>query len=309
MSVRPRCSTIAPSATRTMSMPVTDTRRPVGCIPISAPVCVPVKVVATATRSPSATSSSISTVTSGKASRNIEKKSFTPSRPCGSPGGMLCDTKPSPKNESTTSGSRAASNSVWKRRTRSALTAANRTPRTPAVPMGGARRRWEPLPMKLAAALTSVMLAGLLSAGAADAATYCVKKPSCAGTDQPDPQTALTKAALSAQADRIEVGPGTFFSDKGFIYLGAGAGNTVELVGAGDDKTELEGGSSVTGRPALALQGSAPATVSNLTVTGDEPVNAAVTTGALRIFGSADHVVVDAEGSTNGVELMHDSTL
>jgi len=89
VSVRPRCSTIFPSRTRTRSTPTTSTRRPVAGSPSSSPVWVPLIVVATAARSPSTISSSIVTSTSGIPSRNMAKKQRTPSTPPGNPGGLV----------------------------------------------------------------------------------------------------------------------------------------------------------------------------------------------------------------------------
>src|SRR4051794_509175 len=106
---------------------------------------------------------------------------------------------------------------------------------------------------RLSTALSTVAVVALASAGAASGATYCVAKSSCAGTAQPDVQAALTAAAVTPVADRIEVGPGSFPTTDGFVYLGAGADNTVELVGAGRYQTELRGGTGVNNRPTLLL--------------------------------------------------------
>jgi hypothetical protein len=161
---------------------------------------------------------------------------------------------------------------------------------------------------RTASAIAATVAAVLLVPAAAGAETYCVEQPACTGTPKGDVQTALTAAAVSQVPDRIEIGPGSFFSDAGFIYLGAGAANTVDIVGAGTDSTELKGGKALDKRPALLLQGSAPAHVSRLTVTSLPP-SSPLFTGGLRIFGAADHVVVTAQGDANGVELLHGSSL
>jgi hypothetical protein len=81
---------------------------------------VPVIVVATAARSPSATSSSIATSTSGKASRSVAKKRLTPSTPGGKPGGMLWLVNPGAKKSSAAFGSRESNSAACRRRTSAA---------------------------------------------------------------------------------------------------------------------------------------------------------------------------------------------
>src|SRR4051794_31270385 len=161
---------------------------------------------------------------------------------------------------------------------------------------------------RTAYAVAAAAAAALLVPAGASALTYCVEQPACTGSVQPGLKDALTAAAVSPVPDRIEIGPGSFFSDPGFIYVGAGAANTVDIVGAGTDSTELRGGKALDNRPTLLLQGSAPAHVSRLTVTSLEP-SSPLFTGGLRIYGAADHVVVTAQGRANGVELLHGSSL
>src|SRR3954447_1143657 len=108
-----------PSRTRTRSMPVTDTRRPVGAKPSRSPSCVPSIVVATAARSPSATTSSTRTVTSGNAVRNVSKKRRTPAMPDGKPGGMLWETTSGAKKRSSVARSPEAKSSACRRSTSS----------------------------------------------------------------------------------------------------------------------------------------------------------------------------------------------
>src|SRR3954469_1747277 len=161
----------------------------------------------------------------------------------------------------------------------------------------------------LAAALATAVAASLGTAGAASAGTYCVAQPTCSGTSIPDLQDALIAAAVDPGPDRVEVGPGLFHSDVGFSYTPVGAGNTLELVGAGRDKTELRGDSQVNHRPALVLAGAAPAKVSDLTIKSSNPQDPLFVTGGLRIFGVAERIDVNGGARSDGVELLKDSTL
>jgi hypothetical protein len=161
----------------------------------------------------------------------------------------------------------------------------------------------------LAAALVAAAATALGTAGAASAGTYCVAQPACSGTSTPDLQDALTAAAIDPGPDRVEVGPGLFHSDAGFSYTPVGAGNTLELVGAGRDKTELRGDSQVNHRSALVLAGAAPAKVSDLTIKSSNPSDPLFVTGGLRIFGLAERIDVNGGTRSDGVELLKDSTL
>src|SRR4051794_12866144 len=181
--------------------------------------------------------------------------------------------------------------------------------------MGRAAARWECGGMPstsrshtLAIAVAALAVTGLAGAGTASADTYCVAKPSCAGTAQPDVQAALTAAAVTPVPDRIEVGPGSFSTTDGFVYLGAGADNTVELVGAGRYQTELRGGTGVNDRPTLLLQGSAPAKVSDLTISTPSAISPLYLTG-LRIFGDAKRIAVQTGAFSDGVDLLAGSSL
>jgi hypothetical protein len=161
----------------------------------------------------------------------------------------------------------------------------------------------------LAAAFATAAAASLGTAGAANAGTYCVAQPACSGTSTPDLQDALTAAAIDPGPDRVEVGPGLFHADAGFSYTPVGAGNTLELVGAGRDKTELRGDSVVNHRSALVLEGAAPSKVSDLTIKSSVPPDPLFVTGGLRIFGVAERIDVNGGTRSNGVELLKDSTL
>jgi hypothetical protein len=162
---------------------------------------------------------------------------------------------------------------------------------------------------RIAAAAVATVATVLATAGGASAETYCVSAPSCPGIAVADVQTALTTAAKTAAPDRIEVGPGTFDTSGGFVYAGAGATNTVELVGAGRDQTELRSASAVNGQPAVLLHASAPSRISDLTITADDPPKPNFGTTGLRILGTAERIKVRGGARTDGVELLKGSTL
>jgi hypothetical protein len=161
---------------------------------------------------------------------------------------------------------------------------------------------------RIATTLVATAATLLATAGGAGAETYCVAAPGCPGIAVGDVQTALTTAAKTATPDRIEVGPGTFDTSDGFVYAGAGATNTVELVGAGREQTELHSASAVAGHPAVLMHASAPSRISDLTITSEDPPKSYLTTG-LRIFGTAERIKVHVGASSDGVELLNGSTL
>src|SRR4051812_44972287 len=161
---------------------------------------------------------------------------------------------------------------------------------------------------RIAAAAVATVATALATAGGASAETYCVASPGCPGIVVADVQTALTTAAKTAVADRIEVGPGTFDTSNGFVYAGGGGTNTVEVVGAGREQTELRSASAAKGMPAVLLHASAPSKISDLTITSDDPPKGQLATG-LRIFGTAERIKVHVGASSDGVELLKGSTL
>src|SRR5215211_789479 len=87
-------------------------------------------------------------------------------------------------------------------------------------------------------AAVAVALACALAPATAAGATFCVSKPGCTGSSQPDLQAALDAAAASAEDDRIEIGPGTFVGNesamRGFAYQDA-SGHKLEIVGSGEE--------------------------------------------------------------------------
>jgi hypothetical protein len=99
----------------------------------------------------------------------------------------------------------------------------------------------------------------------AHAATYCVNSPGCAGTSEPDLQSALDAAAATAtQADTVDVGnPGPPISG-GYHYTDSGnAANQVAIVGAARTTTVLKATSG--SGSGLYLNGTG-STASHLTV-------------------------------------------
>src|SRR4051812_50015121 len=119
---------------------------------------------------------------------------------------------------------------------------------------------------RIAAAAVAAVATALATAGGASAETYCVASPGCPGIVVADVQTALTTAAKTAVADRIEVGPGTFDTSNGFVYAGGGGTNTVEGVGAGRGQTELRSARAAKGRAAGLRPSRAPPENSDLPV-------------------------------------------
>ena len=105
---------------------------------MSGPRWVPHVVVLTATRSFSATSTSMVTVRSGSADAKDARKRLTPSTPAGKPGGMLWLTKSGAKNSSTLAGSLDSRSSACMRRT-SSLLRASWAVAPPSYPAGATR--------------------------------------------------------------------------------------------------------------------------------------------------------------------------
>jgi hypothetical protein len=125
----------------------------------------------------------------------------------------------------------------------------------------------------------------------AHAATYCVNFSGCAGTAEPDLQTALNAAsATTTVADTVMVGnPGAPLSG-GYSYSdGSNAANSVNIVGAGPGTTVLTATGS--GSTVLFMQG-AGSTLSNLTLN----LPAANATG-LATYGSLDNVNITTADS------------
>ena len=91
------------------------------------------------------------------------------------------------------------------------------------------------LPTRILLLLAGLALACWLGADRADAKTYCIKKPWCAGTDivhVDDLEEALKTAGSTATEDSIQLGPAVFTTTTGFKYDSGGiAGNHVKISG------------------------------------------------------------------------------
>src|SRR5262245_45300885 len=130
----------------------------------------------------------------------------------------------------------------------------------------------------------------------ASALSYCVSKPSCVSSggvnEGSDLQGALDDAALTTVADRVEIGPGTFHSDgsEGFYYSGAGATNSIRIVGAGVAKTKLTAPDAGPANAVTTLDvqgGQGASVVSNLGIEAPGSTGCCEISEALRIVGTA----------------------
>src|SRR5215213_5489318 len=158
---------------------------------------------------------------------------------------------------------------------------------------------------KLAIAAAVASCAGLWAGSVPASAfsiTYCVQKPSCAGTDKPDLQAALNAAKTAPGPDRIEIGEGTFASPYPYEYSDGGS-NTVELVGEGAGATRLVNTTTGTSMTLALLNGS----VSDLEVVGPVGNDNADFPTALWLLGTATRVKVT--GGFLGVRLEGGSQL
>lgn len=105
----------------------------------------------------------------------------------------------------------------------------------------------------------------LLAPASAQAATFCVSKPSCSGTPQPGLQQALDAAAATAEADRIEIGPGTFQNGPTGFFTNVD-GSQVTIVGSGDATVLTAGDLAPAGPPATLTIAEENSTVSDLRI-------------------------------------------
>jgi hypothetical protein len=150
-----------------------------------------------------------------------------------------------------------------------------------------------------AAVACTGFLAGAIPA---NAATYCVQKPSCVGTDKSELQAALDAAKLAPGPDRIEIGQGTFSSPDPYEYSAVGA-NTVDVIGVGPAGTRLVNTASGSITTLSLLRGS----VSDLEVVGPAGFDIAATPIALTLTGTAQRVKVT--GGFSGVHLESGASL
>jgi hypothetical protein len=116
--------------------------------------------------------------------------------------------------------------------------------------------------MRLAPFAAAVAALALALPGLAHAATYCVNSPGCAGTSEPDLQSALTAAQGSAGvADTVVVGNPGAAPANGYNY---NAADRIDIVGSGPSATVLT--ATNVGSTVLALTGGANSTVSHVTL-------------------------------------------
>ncbi|HEX8104010.1 MAG TPA: hypothetical protein VF533_15435, partial [Solirubrobacteraceae bacterium] len=144
--------------------------------------------------------------------------------------------------------------------------------------------------MKRSCAVVLAAAALLAAAPAASAATYCVSKPGCTGTEA-TLANALKAAGDSPEPDRVEVGPGDYPTGSGFVYAEA-APNTLELVGSGP-ATVLRAAATPQANTFTVLRiTGAGSAVRDLTVTPPAPSGAAITTGLAVDGGLAEGITV-----------------
>ena len=93
---------------------------------------------------------------------------------------------------------------------------------------------------RLCPPLLAAVICLMAAPSAAFGLDYCVgSPPGCAGTVEPDLQTALDAAKANAGADRVLIGPGTYTRLDGFDYFDNDGANTVEIRGVGTPKPTL----------------------------------------------------------------------
>jgi hypothetical protein len=143
-----------------------------------------------------------------------------------------------------------------------------------------------------------VLLATLLSAAltavapaAAGAVTFCVNDPGCVsggGTASANLGSAVSAAAIAGGRDRIQIGPNPTPYTGANAYVVVAPGNAVDIVGAGQAATVIQG--SALAQYILNVQDPS-STVSDLTLLtpGGDP--AALT---LALAGTAERVTLDA---------------
>jgi hypothetical protein len=158
----------------------------------------------------------------------------------------------------------------------------------------------------------AVAMGFLAAASSADAATYCVANQPCVdagGIDKPDIDGALSAAAVAFGTDRIEIGPGTFYTSTGWAYDTAAQQNAVHIVGAGAGQTQLFRYDEAANTYALKLTGKPDSSVSDLSVIHAASSNAYVHDG-LDLSGTASRLeVVSTANQGAAARIEADSTL
>jgi hypothetical protein len=134
--------------------------------------------------------------------------------------------------------------------------------------------------------------AGLaLSAGSADAVTFCVNLDPCSGgTAKPDIETALQQLAANGTHDQLKIGEGTYVGN--FAYSSS---EKLTITGAGEGRTVLLPGSG--GPVTLGLDGSDASVVERLTI----GVKDASGGRGLVLGARAREVTVRHDGASDGV--------
>lgn len=114
----------------------------------------------------------------------------------------------------------------------------------------------------------AIAAAGALAAASpAGATTFCVASQPCVdagGIAQPDLDGALADSAAAFGTDRIEIGPGSFYTSTGWTYDTTSSQNAVNIVGAGMGQTQLVRYDAASNTYALKLTGKPDSSVSDV---------------------------------------------
>jgi hypothetical protein len=153
-----------------------------------------------------------------------------------------------------------------------------------------------------------ILLGGTAAAGLclavptiASASTFCVSKPSCVGTSEPNVQAALDAAQLHAGPDAVQIGVGKFSRPEGFDYSAQTPDNTVAIKGSGRTDTILKTQGSPSAYDTVFSLTGAPSTVRDLGVTlpAEPPSNSFSDTGFVLSDGTATRVAIKGPASVN----------
>src|SRR4051812_33322685 len=165
--------------------------------------------------------------------------------------------------------------------------------------------------LTFAAALAST--AAVTLPQAADAATYCVAKPSCVaggGSNAVTLDAALAAAGkLSKGPDRIEIGPGDFVAPHGWEYW-AKAGEGVDVVGSGRGLTRLESAGTTNGvEITLRILGVPESSVSDLSIVAPGPLGSGSLAIGLATSATVQRVDVSGASGYAGIDLQKGGSL
>ena len=154
--------------------------------------------------------------------------------------------------------------------------------------------------------LKSVRLLALLAAVAAlwavpsiaSATDYCVANQACVdagGVPENDIQSALNAAKnVTFGNDRVLIGEGDFTTPSTYYYDTASSLNTVQIIGAGRDKTRLHSTTTTPFSTTLSLTGQSKSSVSDLTVVSPDPIPNGYF-HALELTGAASRIGVEGQ--------------